>query len=84
MVNQAPHLPPEATDKAWTLVEELTFARQVPGQRQSLASVARKIGVSHPTLRGWEEGEWLPGLAAFIAWAEAMDYDVALISREPE
>lgn len=76
----APHIPQAATDRAWDLVEELIFDRIAP-PRRAAGAVAAAVGVSDPTFRGWEEGDWLPGLGAFVAWAHALDYDVVLVPR---
>jgi transcriptional regulator with XRE-family HTH domain len=66
---------------AWDLTETLIFERAAQGQ-PSLARLSVATGVSVPTLKGWEEGEWLPGLGPFVAWAQALGYEVALIPQE--
>lgn len=78
-----PDIPKAAITRAWDLTETLTFERDAQGQ-PSLARLATAIGVAAPTLKGWEEGEWLPGLGPFVAWAHAMGYEVTLVEREPD
>lgn len=78
-----PNIPPEAVAKAWDLVETLAFDRVTP-PRRGMSALADAIGVAPLTLSKWEEGEWLPGLGPFVAWADALGYDVELVPREGE
>lgn len=72
---------PEHIDTAWGMVEELTFARTSQVPVVSVTSLARKIGMTHPAVRAWEDGEYMPGLSAFVAWADVLGYEVVLRPR---
>ena len=78
----AVNLPKAAVAKAWDLVEELTFARTSRTPTPGVTATARAVGVSPTAVSCWEGGEYQPGLAAFIAWADSLGYDVVLQARE--
>lgn len=76
------NIPKAAMDAAWDLVEQLTFARDSSIPKMTLTALAKEIGVSMTALKAWEHGEYQPGLAAFVAWADIQGFDVVLRERE--
>lgn len=75
------NIPPKFTAAAWDLVEELTFDRTGPDAPRRATVVSREIGVSVTALHAWEHGEYMPSLSAFVAWADALGYTVALVPK---
>lgn len=48
----------------------------------SQAEVARRIGVDRRTVIAWEAGEMQPSLENAVAWAKAIDLDLADLVTE--
>jgi transcriptional regulator with XRE-family HTH domain len=49
----------------------------------SQAEVARRIGVDRRTVISWEAGEMQPSFENAVAWAKAIDLDIAELVAEP-
>jgi transcriptional regulator with XRE-family HTH domain len=64
----------------WTLLDTLTAARAERGRKG--ASLANQIGVSLNSIGHWESGGVVPNARNFVAWADALGYDVTLVRRD--
>jgi transcriptional regulator with XRE-family HTH domain len=62
------------------LAEQLVRARKERGLKQ--AEVVAVTGYRQALVSGWESGGYMPNARAFIAWADALGYDVQLVQRE--
>jgi hypothetical protein len=64
----------------WTLLDTLTAARKE--QTRKGVSIAHQIRASSNAVGTWESGGVTPNARMFVAWADALGYDVTLVRRE--
>jgi DNA-binding XRE family transcriptional regulator len=60
----------------------LTAARKE--QTRKGASIASQIGASRNAVGTWESGGVVPNARSFVAWADALGFDVTLVRREAQ
>lgn len=58
----------------WTLGDRMRKARVMAGLEQ--ADMAEQLGVSRPTISGWERDRTEPRATQLLAWAEATGHNI--------
>lgn len=59
---------------AWTLGDRMRKARVAAGLEQ--ADLAKRVGVSRPTVSQWERGRSEPRATQLLAWADATGHHI--------
>lgn len=73
------------SDEVGIVVDSLIVAlrRRRRALKWTQRQIAEAVGVSPPTVSGWESGRSIPPLPQLRRWAQLFDLDIELVHRRP-